>query len=245
MASHSEAKKWAEDGFESIFGREPTLLERQFVQVIALTESGYGQGWKNEGVGSWNMGAVQAGRPPCNPDTAFLYTDSHPNADGTSTKYQICFRKYPGPVEGMADVARILYKQMKIVPSSIRAVSTQMYEKHYYEGFGKTKEDRINNHIKAITANLQRITTALGEPMPPAEDGAEPTLIPKEDLAGLSPADWASRLLFALQADAAEGKYTSFSFRARRVIADYQSTKGLKSDGIAGLKTLSKIFSEL
>lgn len=171
MATHAQARDWAIQGFKSIFGVEPTLLQRQWLQVVALAESQYGAGWKGEGVGSWNMGAVQAGKPPCNPSTSFLYTDTHPNADGTSTPYSICFRKYPGPVEGMADVARILFKQMKIEASSIRDLSTQMYEKHYYEGFGATKEIRINNHVKYLTNWMTKMVTALGEPMPPVEGG--------------------------------------------------------------------------
>lgn len=167
MASETEARQWAEDGFKSALGRDPTLFEVQMLQAVARLETGYGQGWKAAGQGSWNMGAVQAGMPPCGPN-AFLYEDSHPNPDGTSTKYSVCFKKYSGPVEGMADVARILYKQMHIDATTVWDFSTQMYERHYYEGFGSTKEARIANHVKALTSNLKAITTKLGEDMPPA-----------------------------------------------------------------------------
>lgn len=174
MVTHAQAREWAAAGTASVLGSATTLAHVQFVQAVALVESGYGQGWKDDGVGSNNMGAVQAGHPPCNPNTSFQYQDSHPNPDGSSTKYTICFRKYDTPAEGMADVARILYKQMGIKPSSIRGVATQMYEHHYYEGFGATKEARINGEVKALTNALTKITSALGEPMPNADDGISP-----------------------------------------------------------------------
>lgn len=166
MATHLQARQWATEGFVETFGRQPSLLEAQFLQAIALLESTYGAGWKNDGVGSNNMGAVQAGLPPCDADE-FLYQDTHPQADGTSKPYEVCFRRYATPQAGMADVARILYKQMGVRPTSIRDVSTRMYEKHYYEGFGATKAQRIANHEKALTDGLKKITAALGEPMPP------------------------------------------------------------------------------
>lgn len=170
MASHKDARTWAQAGTKAALGEEPTYNEVLFTQAVALLESGYGAGWKNDGVGSWNMGAVQAGAPPCDPAKSFMYTDSHPNADGSSTIYQWCYKKYPTPEAGMQDVARILYVQMSIDPTSIEAVSTQMYDKHYYEGFGATREVRIANHVKALTGAVKRITTALDEPMPPLTD---------------------------------------------------------------------------
>lgn len=167
MASHQDARNWAIAGTEAALGREPTLLEVQFVQAVALLESSYGAGWKKDGVGSWNMGAVQAGKPPCDPATSFLYTDSHPQDDGSSVQYEWCYRKYPNPEAGMQHVAQILYNQMGIEPTSIEAVSTQMYDKHYYEGFGATREERIAKHIGVLNAGLEKITAALDEPMPP------------------------------------------------------------------------------
>lgn len=188
MATHTEARAWAQAGTEAALGREPTYNEVLFVQAIALLESGYGAGWKGDGVGSWNMGAVQGGKPPCDPSKAFLYTDSHPNADGTSTKYEWCYRKYPTPEAGMQDVARILYVQMKVDPTSIEAVSTQMYDAHYYEGFGATREARIANHVKALTNGVTRITTALKEPMPPLVVSPEPSTV--TDRVGLYSSVW-------------------------------------------------------
>lgn len=166
MVTHAEARDWAFEGTKEALGREPTLAEVQFVQAVAFLESRYGQGWKNDCVGSFNMGAVQAHMPPCGDDSC-LYTDSHPNDDGTSTKYEVCFKRYTDAVSGMRDVARILYKQMKIRPDSIESVSTQLYDHHYYQGFGATRDERIAGHVKALTSALNSITTSLNEPMPP------------------------------------------------------------------------------
>lgn len=183
MASHQDARAWAIAGTEAALGREPTLLEVQFVQAVAWLESNYGAGWKGAGVGSWNMGAVQAKplNPPCapgkkiecDPATSFVNADSRPNADGTSTPYECCYRKYPTPEAGMQHVADILYNRMKIQPTSIEAVSTQMYDKHYYEGFGATREERIAKHVDRLNAGLEKITAALDEPMPPYSSGDE------------------------------------------------------------------------
>lgn len=169
--SQAQARDWAYQGFIQTMGRQPSLLEVQFLQGIAWLETQYGQGWKGAGVGSNNMGAVQAGRPPCNPDRSFLYQDSQPTSSGTNIPYQICFKKYPSQIDGMADVARIMYKNMHVDPTSIEAVSTQLYDHHYYGGFGKTREERIRHHISALTKALQLQTKALGESMPPATGG--------------------------------------------------------------------------
>ena len=252
MATHTQARQWAHDGFVSIFNREPTLLEVQFVQAVAWLESNYGAGWKGAGIGSWNMGAVQSGHAPCNPATSFEYTDSHPNPDGTSTKYTICFRKYPGPVEGMADVARILYKQMKIDPSSIAAVSSQMYDKHYYEGFGATREVRIAGHVKRLTQGLQAITTSLSEPMPPSGGVAEspipkPPKIPTiPDLALDGPLSvYLELLLSALESDADHHRFPIFGHDTDSIVRQFQESRGLKVDGDVGRLTAGAIRKEL
>jgi hypothetical protein len=181
MTTHKTAKEWAEKGSRDALGRDPTVLERQFVQAVALLESGYGDGWKDEGIGSNNMGAVQTRET--DPAKSFSYTDTHPQPDGTSKRYAARFKKYSSPVDGMADVARILYRQMGIAPTSIRAVSQGMFDKHYYEGFGRNPSERVANHTKALRGALAKITGALGEPMPP-EGGGGLLVSPKVHLCG-------------------------------------------------------------
>jgi len=166
--SHAQAKAITIAAFRDAMGRMPTMCERHAVQVVSLAESQYGAGWKGEGIGSHNWGAVQAGKPPCNPNRSFLYTDSHPNPDGTSTRYQICFRRYPNHESGAADVVKIL-NRMDIFDKlkhecSMRNLSTSMFDAGYYEGFGRNREERINNHIKYLTRFYKQMTKSLGEP---------------------------------------------------------------------------------
>lgn len=140
------------------FGRGPTLLEAQFAQAVARGESHYGRGWKDAGVGSHNWGAVQAGRPPCNPDTAFPYGDTHEDGE----PYAACFRRYPSDVDGAAHFQAILWRantRAEANAGNIDGFSKAMRANRYYEL-------RQDLHTKALTRNLQVITQALGEPMP-------------------------------------------------------------------------------
>jgi len=167
---HREAREVIRQGFALALGYNGTGPELQVAQAVGRRESSYGRGWKADGVGSNNWGAVQAGRPPCNPATSFEYTDTHPESDGSSTKYSICFRRYASPVEGAADMIRHLYVKR---PTVLRAVhrgslhdfSAAMYDEHYYEGFGATREARIKNHMKWIESALEPIAEAVGEPV--------------------------------------------------------------------------------
>jgi hypothetical protein len=145
-------------GFRQALGRNPTLLEAQFAQAVARGESGYGTGWKDDGVGSNNWGAVQAGRPPCDPSTSFIYTDTH--EDGT--KYESCFRRYDTPADGAAGFIKIMMKANVLAAANagdITGVSGSMRANHYFE-LG------LDKHIVALTRNLKAVTTALNEPMP-------------------------------------------------------------------------------
>jgi len=238
QSPHAKARQWALEGTRQALGREPTLAETQFVQAVAFIESGYGSGWKGEGVGSWNMGAVQTRET--DPAKSFLYTDTHPQPDGTSKSYSVRFRKYPGPVEGMADVAKILYRQMKIEPTSIGAVSRQMYDRHYYEGFGPTKEARIGNHVKALTSALSKITAALGESMP--SGGSSPTASPK---AASAEPQSLLHFLEALHWAYSQGGSIGHSDSGTGAVVAYQASHGLYPDGDIGRKTLARMIEQL
>lgn len=156
-------------GFRQTFKRNPTLREAQFGQAVARGESGYGRGWKDAGIGSHNWGAVQAGRPPCDPNRAFPYGDTH--ADGS--KYAACFRKYPDDVTGAADFLRIMFKPNVIAAANagdIRGVSTAMRANRYFEL-------ALDKHVIALTRNLTAMTTALNEPMPTISSGGGAMLV--------------------------------------------------------------------
>jgi hypothetical protein len=154
-------------GFRQTFNREPTLREAQFAQAVALGESSYGRGWKEPGVGSFNWGAVQAGRPPCNPATSFGYGDTHADGEG----YAACFRKYASDVDGAADFIRIMYKPNVLAAANdgnISGVSAGMRANRYFEL-------ALDKHIIGLTRHLKELTTALNEPMP--SSGGSPVLL--------------------------------------------------------------------
>lgn len=173
--SHVEARKHIIKALE-LAKLSTDLRVAQALQGVAWLESRYGSGWRGAGVNSWNMGAIQAGHPPCNPDKSFLYTDTKPQPDGSSIPYKICFRKYPSPAEGFADLARVVYSKRRAsvlqaaLEGDLYKVSKTMRETLYYEGFGPTQEARIANHHKALHLAVVRIARALGEKMPDGSD---------------------------------------------------------------------------
>lgn len=166
--SHAEARAQVVRAFEAVYGRKPKLREAQFAQGIALCETGYGSSWGSvcggAGVGSYNIGGIQAGRPPCG-ENAFQCRDKH--ADGTP--YDICFRSYPSPEAGFDGLIRILYKRKlsqregvleTAATGSIREFSTALRKSRYFE-LG------LEAHIRELTSCLKSITKALDETMPP------------------------------------------------------------------------------
>lgn len=176
---HRWARKLYTDGLIANSGA-PLLSEIQAVQGISLIESTHGKGWKGAGVGSFNMGAIQGGRPPCNPASSFVYTDTHPNADGSSTPYSICFRKYATAQAGAEDLIRVAYdRRPKVLAAASRGdfygVSAELHASGYYEGFGSTVAARINNHFKALCRAINEAALVFGEPgaifvpLPPSE----------------------------------------------------------------------------
>lgn len=184
MGIHGNEKIYVDEGFRSDFGRSPTLVESQVCQGVDWLETTYGQGWKGAGVGSKNRGAVQSGRPPCDSNSSFLYQDTHPNSDGTSTTYSICFRRYATDEEACADMIHYIVgtsskPKQNVLDACARGdlwgVSAGMHANGYFEGFGKTVADRIENHRRALAAAIQRRCKELGEPFP----SGQPTVVQK------------------------------------------------------------------
>lgn len=233
---HQEARDHVVEGFKRTFGRTPTLPEAQILQGIGWLETQYSAGWHGAGAGSHNWGAIQSGRVPCNPATSFEYTDTSPNADGSSTPYRICFRKYADDDAGAADLARVAYQRRPLVlteatSGDILGVSMALYDTTYYQGFGPTREARIANHCKALLAAVQRIAGALGEPMP---DGSA---VPPRTLRLKTPymtGDDVKRVQTAVGAkpDGVYGPNT-----VKMVKAFQAARPGLSADGIVGPQT--------
>lgn len=128
----------------------------QFAQAVARLETNYGTA-----LGGNNWGAIQSGRPPCGPGE-FESGDTSPNADGTDTPYRVCFRAYASPEDGARDFVRQLYKRRPAVLAatrrSVAAAAAAMYDTHYYESHGATREARIRYYVGALEQNLKAIT---------------------------------------------------------------------------------------
>jgi len=161
--------------FHQQFGREGNLNEVRLAQAICGLETGYASTWKGAGVGSNNMGAIQQGSWH---GKVFTYADTHPNADGTSTKYSIGFRWYDTPFAGVLDVIKVVYCAFPIRAKALEAAargdvlafSTALHTPPvYYEGFGATNQERVAHHHNAVLEQLRQQCAALGEELPEVE----------------------------------------------------------------------------
>jgi len=132
-----------------------------------MLETNCGAGWRlPEAVGSNNWGAITAGAAWTG-DT-FEHKDSYPDADGVNHWYTTKFRKYPTPAAGAKDLICVVYLARPSVLKAARernayAFSAGLYDTVYYKGFGKTREERIAAHHKAVTGCLARIARDLQE----------------------------------------------------------------------------------
>jgi murein DD-endopeptidase MepM/ murein hydrolase activator NlpD len=176
---HKWAREILERAFEKVMGRKPALQEIQLAQTTALMETTYGTGWKGEGKNSNNWGAIQCadcpnkGKPvngKC-PTGSFLQQDSSPTPSGKQKVYHWCYKSYPTPEAGAADLIKQIFvnKRRKDLTldaaenRSIKDFSTAMYDSKYYEGTGKNREENINDHIYKMNKGLAAITVALNE----------------------------------------------------------------------------------
>lgn len=256
--SRAEERVAVLQGFQELYGREPLLTEAQVAHGIGILESNCGAGWKGAGVGSNNWGAVQKSRPPCDIADSFLYTDTHPNPDGTSTKYSVCFWKYPTPAAGAAGLMRVAFgskekprKALKrAAAGDIYGVSAAMRAAGYYEGFGKTQADRIANHFKALSNAVRGLCATLGEPFPtgkPTVGGNIVTLVQKvlvksvnatirRGMTGVLVKDWQRAI--GVVADGIFGPITE-----KRTM-EWQTAHGLKPDGIVGPLTWTALEAQ-
>jgi hypothetical protein len=238
MLSHMDMRALAVPAFAAQLGRPGTRPELQCFQAVGFLETGYAATWKPPGVGSWNFGAIQG----TGPAGWFVYTDTHPKADGSSKPYTITFRKYPTAISGVNDLVRVVYLIQKRQPVLVAATngdtlafSTALHATGYYEGFGKTVAERIGHHHAAVLNACRLQALALGEPMP---DGTAPAPLPLEALHQGMTGDrvkaWQHALAVAGFSCAADG---SFGPKTRTLTMLFQKSAGLTMDGVVGPKT--------
>jgi hypothetical protein len=170
-SDHVRARAVLLAAFRQVMKREPTAIEIQAVQAIALHETGYGK--LAAFPGSHNWGGVQIpgtwGASEC-PEAGLLWKDSHPKPDGTDVVQSVCFRSYPDDVTGAIDLVRNVTKAR---PKTLAALATgdadqiaaAMYAEHYYEGHGKTPAERVAGYAKGLARRAAEIAPSLGEPV--------------------------------------------------------------------------------
>ena len=231
--NHIDARQIICQAFFNRFGRQPTRPEAQCVQAVGWLETGYAQYWRPPGNDSWNWGAIQAGSAWSG--AVFTYTDTHPNADGSSTPYQIAFRKYPTAVDGANDLVRTVYqtngRDKLVLPAAsvgdTLAFSRGLYASKYYEGFGRTAAERITHHHTAVLNACVLMARAIGEPMP---DGSDPPPTPPRVLRlGMSGDDVAE--MQGIVGVATDGQ---FGPKTRTAVVSWQQAHGIAADGVWG-----------
>ena len=244
MTSHQEARELAAHAISLALGVGlPAEHAIRHLAGVGTLETQYGAGWKGAGVGSNNMGAIQAYGSWSG--ERFSYTDTHPNPDGTSTPYTIAFRAYPTPLDGWVDLARIMYsgsrRDVLLVASrgDTYSVSELMRRTGYYEGFGPTQHDRIRNHMLALRRAIVKADSAAGLSVPYLPLEGVPVGVPATVRFG-SKGESVKTLQreLKLAADGIFGRITE------RTLAEYQVDHRLVPDGVCGPATWQALLTD-
>lgn len=129
--------------------------------------------------GSGNLGARQCSSFDKG-DSYFRcveYGDSRPTDSGKQIKYAAKFRYYTGgkmpdgATRNAADAAAwdfmhdvgVIWKSLPALKSGdVRRYAESLYERGYYQGFGATKEARIDGYARALASHLPAVAAALG-----------------------------------------------------------------------------------
>jgi hypothetical protein len=237
MPNHQAARAFASEALHNRFWRTPYPGEIIHLAAIAWIETSYGAGWKGAGRDSYNMGAIQCGSSWTG--DRFSYTDTRPNPDGTSTRYQTHFRKYPTPLAGWSDLVDVAYihrgrKDVRLAAElqNTLAVSQALYDTHYYEGWGATPAIRVAHHYRSMCKAIAAATEIINQPPPITE------LPHTVRIGDRGPVVKQLQMELRLAADSIFGPITDDTLR------EYQSEHGLTVDGIAGPITWKTLFAD-
>ena len=237
MTTHAEAREFARQALIRRFGREPFRGEIAVLAGVACLETSYGDGWRGSGKGSNNMGAIQCGSSW--KGDRFSYIDTHPTADGKNVPYRIDFRKYLTPDAGWDDLVKVVYENRG--RSCVRnaacvgdyyLASKFLHDTGYYEGFGKTVQERIQNHHRALMRSIA------------AADGAQKPTVVVSTLPETVRFGSTGEVVKTLQSElriAADGIFGKATLKALKA---YQEQHGLLNDGVCGPRTWTKLFGD-
>lgn len=256
MSQTADDRALIREGFASLFSHEPSLPEAQIAHGVAVLENDCGRAWKSIiAKQSNNWGCVQRGTPVAlgirepypeiTPDgKGFLAVDTHPNEDGTSTKYHVYFRRYATRADGAQDFVRVVYQARgrgsSVLPAAlrgdVRGASVALQSSGYYEGSGPTVATRVARHFKALRGAILHNCAALNE-APPA-GLMDPVVVPVGDMPTIRRGSlerdairtW-QRYHVGLAADGIFGAHTEAVTKA------WQAARKLNPDGIVGPKS--------
>ena len=234
---HEQARATAREVLTDIFG-SCTEGEVKALCGVSWLETHYGESWEGAGKGSRNKGAIQCGRGWTG--KRFSYVDTHPNPDGTSTTYRVDFRAYDSEAESWKDLAKVVYVNCHRYSVRNAAKSNDWYGVSqnlrltgYYEGFGKTQEDRIQNHYRALTGAIALADRA---ERPTAPLHGVPETIRRERPARYRATVAVMQTALGIAADGLWGDVTDRALRAA------QAANGLTVDGVCGPATWGAIL---
>lgn len=243
--NHVQATPIINSAVKAVFPQEVPFPAVQILRGIARLETGYGTGWKGEGEGSNNWGAIinPSDTMPCDPRKSFTYRDSRPTESGEDEWYSICFRKYATPVEGATDLCRTAYVGsarhprhsvfQAAVEGDIKGVSAELYDTGYYAGRGPTRESRIRSHFQALRTHIFLACRELREKLPRTNIQAPPTLRLGKRHASVA----LLREFFELPSDV-----MTYDSALLRNVRTYQRSRGLTMDGIVGPITWTELI---
>jgi hypothetical protein len=246
--THTDAKQIITEAYRTKFGVLPSKPIRQLAQAIGWLETGYGQHWDERGRGRKNWGAIQAHEGWAGP--TFEYVDTRPNDDGTSTPYAQKFRAYNTDLEGAADLCKVVYTGGRNPPlghaervndafgsrhrlvldpaikGDLREFSAGLYDTVYYQGFGRSRTERIMHHVLAVTNACAVAARETGESMPDGSEVPRPIKVLRRGATGDAVA--IVQRIVGVPDDGAFGPKTESAVKV------WQKAHSLKPDGVWG-----------
>lgn len=163
-------------------------------------------------IGAHNYGAIQCGviankEGKC-PAACIPARDTSPTAAGTSISYLGCFEAKNTAEGGIGRFVKLMAVDRPLIAAALpsgdaREIATAMRKSYYFEGFGKTQEERIENYAKAIDRNAQMNAQQLRAEQLVTLPPPAPPITPEEAAGGFTVAALFAALVARISARAA------------------------------------------